>query len=723
MSKKSNPILEQARAMHSVGLHVLPNIPEEKRPFFSDWDSYEATDSDLDSWFQRGRYALGVRDVEGLDFDNKGHPSADDLYGEWCALVEDMAPGLTNRLLLERTVSGGYHAVWACEIIAGNQKLAKRPPTPAEQAQEPKRTSVTLIETRGRGGQFQISPSPGYTLLRGDWAALPRITPAERQILLDCARALDRGDARTIYEIRGTTPQGDRPGDLYNAQGGQEALDLLLASGWTISRSSGASLYLCRPGKKRGVSATFGHVAPGVLYVFSSNASPFEEMRAYSPFAVYAVLEHSGDFKAATKVIAKRLGIAHEDAKERRQRPAVDYVTGEVIEAPAVTGRRLRDVTPRPEFSVTTATITLAELQHKEFQPERWVIENILPEGACLLAAKPKARKTWLALACGAAVALGGKALGRLGVSQGRVLYLDLEGKQQRVQKRMRAMLGVAGIQWPANFHVATKWPQGDDGLEALYQWLQIYDDTALVVIDVLGNFRRPMDKHEQPYQYDRDTVTPINEVLEQHHAAGILVHHMNKMKLVAKSGDDIMDAISGTTGLPSAVNTMWALGRSAEDPLATIFSPRGRDLENEEALVLKWDSYLNMHVIDGNAADIATTAERREILKLLADDQPRRPKEIAAELGKTVGATQQLLNKLLLEGFVDRPGYGKYALIRSAKSAEVVGSKSYSVDAVRDPMEGSITYRVWDDDQHIVVSEWDSQEKAELDKANRERG
>jgi hypothetical protein len=302
---------------------------------------------------------------------------------------------------------------------------------------------------------------------------------------------------------------------------------------------------------------------------------------------------------------------------------------------------------------------TLRALQHRQFDPERWIIENILPEGACLLAAKYKSKKSWLSLAFGLAVAMGGRALGRLNVHPGRVLYLDLEGRQQRIQKRTRAILGVQQIDWPENFHVFTQWPQADEGMQELEYWFQSYPDTVLVIIDVLASFRRPMAKHEEIYRYDRDTVDPLNGIGERHHAALVLVHHFNKGK-----HDDVMDSITGSTGLPSAVNTMWALHRDVNDSEITVLNMRGRDLENDDPLALRWDNYLNQHVIEGPANEVAVSGERKAIMQVLADDHARTPKEIAIELGKSVTAIQQLLRKLLNEGLLDKAGYGKYARV-----------------------------------------------------------
>jgi hypothetical protein len=310
--------------------------------------------------------------------------------------------------------------------------------------------------------------------------------------------------------------------------------------------------------------------------------------------------------------------------------------------------------------------ITLAELQHRVFVPERWVIDGILPEGACVFAAKYKSKKSWIALALGLSISMNTKALGRLEVSPGRVLYLDLEGKQQRIQKRTRAILGVQQVSWPDNFHIFTKWAQGGEGLDQLERWFKEHPDTAYIVIDVLGDFRRPIEKHEQPYQYDRSTVTPINQMCEHYHAAVLLVHHFNKAK-----NDDIMDSISGTTGLPSAVNTMWGLSRDPNDSQITILHLRGRDLENDDPIALRWDSYLNMHVIEGPASEVAISAERKAVLALLADDEPRTPKEIASALSRPVASIQQLLRKLLNDGLIDKPTYGKYAIVRKPDQSD----------------------------------------------------
>ena len=125
-------LLDTALRYHQAGLVVLPNDPTLKYPSgLRGWQSVSPSERDIRQWFGNGKqHAIGVRDVEGLDFDNKGDPDADTLYQAWERLVERQAPGLAARLLCERTPRGGYHLVWRCDAIEGNQKLATRPPTP-----------------------------------------------------------------------------------------------------------------------------------------------------------------------------------------------------------------------------------------------------------------------------------------------------------------------------------------------------------------------------------------------------------------------------------------------------------------------------------------------------------------------------------------------------------------------------------------------------------------
>lgn len=86
------------------------------------------------------------------------------------------------------------------------------------------------------------------------------------------------------------------PGEDYNARGDVAAL--LRKHEW----SSSDEVNWTRPGKESGTSATLG-IAKGParsLWVFSSNAAPFQPEKGYEPWRVFSMLECQGDDNAAS---------------------------------------------------------------------------------------------------------------------------------------------------------------------------------------------------------------------------------------------------------------------------------------------------------------------------------------------------------------------------------------------------------------------------------------
>lgn len=349
---ENNNIFEISLAYRKSGLDIIPDHPIEKYPVgFSSWEKKTFTEEELKDCIINKGWGIGVRNQEGLDFDNDGKPTAKEVIEKWRLLVNAISPGLVDRLLIEETQHKGYHVAWRCEVIEGNQKLASRLPTEEELQNDPKIKSITFIETRGLGGQFVVSPTPGYKLLQGDWCNLPQITPEERSVLLQCARSLDLMPATTEdFEVPGNDLGGDRPGDIFNQRGIDESLELLKQEGWTVVYEQENSIYLRRPGKDRGVSATLGYIAPGIFYNFSSNGDPFEPNKAYTPFAIFTLLKHGGNFSLAASELAKRYNISLDSHNSLNSHSQVEWP--EPVDEAAyygITGEVVRTIEPHTE--------------------------------------------------------------------------------------------------------------------------------------------------------------------------------------------------------------------------------------------------------------------------------------------------------------------------------------------------------------------------------------
>ena len=316
---RPSQILSLARAYVESGLCVIPiKIDGSKAPTLRSWKEYQSrrpNDGELRQWFGNGaRPGVAIiggaisGNLEMLDFD------APELIPEWRELVALAAPGLLEQLPQVQTPAGGLHVFYRCTEIAGNSKLAETP------------DRLTLIETKGEGGYVVTSGSPPachpsgktYELINGDLKAMPEITPAEREILLDCARSFnERIEAAPEPPQKGAPSSGLRPGDDFNERGDSRAL--LERHGWKYLRKGLRGELWARPG----VSHTSGTRLPdGALYVFSSNATPFEPDRAYKPFSIYTLLEHGGDYQRAAQALAREgYGESSKRKSREKQKP------------------------------------------------------------------------------------------------------------------------------------------------------------------------------------------------------------------------------------------------------------------------------------------------------------------------------------------------------------------------------------------------------------------
>jgi hypothetical protein len=286
------------------GLSVIPC--KNKIPALAAWTPYQeriATPEEIQQGFRSdSQIAVICGEISGnfeiIDFDQNAK-----AFEQWAELVHEQDQNLLEKLVIE-TSPHGCHVGYRCLDIAipGNMKLASS------------EDKETLIESRGEGGYCIVSPSKGYELKQRNFLDVPVISEAERSILIDSARALNQYIKPTQIK-KGY--QESRSGELLPGQDFDNRADsrtMLEKHGWTF-RGTGndGRERMGRPGKVKGFSATI--TDKKILYVFSSNADPFEPGQAYSPFAVYTFLEHGGDFQAAARALSS-LGYGNTTKKD-----------------------------------------------------------------------------------------------------------------------------------------------------------------------------------------------------------------------------------------------------------------------------------------------------------------------------------------------------------------------------------------------------------------------
>lgn len=618
-------LLDVALRYQRAGLSVLPiRADGSKKPALDTWkplQKRQPTGEELHEWFQDGQ-PLGLAVVAGVVSGNLAVLDVDDAQAGQAffdALYSHHAD-LFYRLPCAATPSGGTHLYFRTPEPLPTQVLARD------------EAGNTLIEIRGEGAYAIVPPSPAevhpdgrpYVMIRGDLADVPLLSAEEVEDLLSLARELDRKPEPHTVRVTG---EAHRAGDLYNAQG--DVLNLLQQHGWRLAgEGREGNLYLTRPGKARGVSASW-HPQLRTFYVFTTNAHPFEAGKAYSPFACYALLEHAGDFHAAARALAKAYGLPERNGHH-----------GDSPELPA----------GGVEEWLEQNGITFAQLQQLEFAPVEWCVEGIVPAvGLTLFAAKKSFGKSWALLELAINLSLGLPVWGMDVTRPRRVAYIALEDTPRRLQNRQR----LASLPCSENARLFTHWlPPEQGGREALLALIR--QGYEVIIIDTLSAWRSlgKVSNGRNVWQEEHNLVRELQQLALEHNVALLIAHHRRK-----GSAEDWVDSVAGTGGLTAPADTVIVGERTRGEADAT-FSVLGRDVVEQE---LAMQFVGNRWVYVGDAKEVAVSNERRRILDALRELGEASPREVADVSGLPYGSVKVLLRKMNHAGQVVSKN-GKYA-------------------------------------------------------------
>ncbi len=298
-----------------------------------------------------------------------------------------------------------------------------------------------------------------------------------------------------------------------------------------------------------------------------------------------------------------------------------------------------------------------------------WAIPGFLPEGVTLLAGKPKMGKSWLALALANDIALGKPALGRLSTTQGAVLYLGLEDSERRVKDRLIKIL--EGEKPPVGLTWGGYWPAlQPDGLYDLEVWLQHTPTARMIVIATLARVRPPGPTGGSVYAEDYAIITPLKRLAETYHVSILLVHHLRK-----NAADDLMDTISGSTGLTGATDCNMVLERERGEKTALLHIT-GRDVE-EQTLTLHFaEENARWSISDMPNRPKPLSPDRQAILDLLIQQgRPLGPNEIAETLNMDHEKVRRKLSLMGKANQVSVVSRGLY--VPAAKPSDEPGNRS----------------------------------------------
>lgn len=234
-------------------------------------------------------------------------------------------------------------------------------------------------------------------------------------------------------------------------------------------------------------------------------------------------------------------------------------------------------------------------LQGKDFEPIRWVVDNILPAGLTVCAGSPKVGKTWIALGLSLSVASGGPALSLYGTDEGDVLHLAREDSYRRLQSRIALLMG--GEAAPASLElvpVEHDWPGGEEGIANMTEWAEEVKNPRMVVIDTIAKVEPEMgeDRSRGAYSGNYSMMARYKAWADAHNVAVLMIHHDNKTKV--EENGDIFSRISGTRGITGAADTLWFIERKRGEAGGKLHIT-GRDVAEQTLALVKtgpmWNS------------------------------------------------------------------------------------------------------------------------------------
>jgi len=565
---------------HASGLCVVPPAQDgTKRPqppgADPRWKQFQQQPPSLallKSWYdpRNGLTGIGVvtgkvsGNLEAIDFDTRAGWEAYYEMADYCGV----------KPLIDRVLAGygeesprGAHLLYRCPVIAGNSKLARDA------------AGKAFIESRGEGGYLIIAPSNGavhpsggeYRRVSGSLATIASISEVERNDLWELAKSMDLHERRPdagVDPIQSSADPSNRPGEDFNRRATWS--DVLVPHGWTRVFTRGDVTYWRRPGKKEGISATTGFSGTDYLYVFTTSTG-LDSERAYTKFSVFALLEHGGDFRAATRALSQS-GYGEQPRKPNQPGAGEQPRKPNPLTLPAMVRMEEQPRKPNPPLIPIADYIALPKSVH-------YLVKGVLPaRGLAQLFGDSNVGKSFIAIDLGCHIAAGMDWRG-FRVKKTGVVYIAAEGLAG-LQARFAAWCQQTGCV-PDNFWIR-EYPVGLTSVAAAElvaeQIRELGVVVGLVILDTFaGNFG----------------VGSENDVADMSAAlTGMKIIGAERTVLnIHHTGHTEKTRARGHSSLFAAIDVELLISRQGEDGVISVSHTKVRDFERMAPLAFRLET------------------------------------------------------------------------------------------------------------------------------------
>lgn len=277
------------------GYSILP-LKADKTPNITTWTQHQTEapsqaqvlDYTNSVGFANLGLITGYNDLEVIDIDLKifnKQSERDEFWSNYLQELEDNIEGFNNKFTIAKTVNNGYHILYRCKTIQGNQKLAKL-----------KDYKEAIIETRGRFGYVVLYAGNNYENIK-------EISEQDREILFAISKSFNYSEPIenvAIKQIKNYSNIGLKPWEDYNLK---TSIFDVIDNDFTIVKESTKVITIKRIGAES-KSSGYIYKDSGCLYLFSTGTQ-YPSEKLITPFEAYTIKNHNGNFKEAGAEIYK----------------------------------------------------------------------------------------------------------------------------------------------------------------------------------------------------------------------------------------------------------------------------------------------------------------------------------------------------------------------------------------------------------------------------------
>jgi len=234
----------------------------------------------------------GFNGIEVFDIDLKILPSLkeqQDFWNEYVSFLKDNIDGFDDKFVIYKTVNNGYHILYKCSIVGGNQKIAKL-----------KEYKEAIIETRGNGGYVFIYDNQ---VSKKSYYEIQEISEFDRKVLFECSKYYnyihEEEPIKQEEQVSNNPPWKD-----YNDK---TSIFDVIKDEFSIVRNLSDKYIIKRSGA---TSPHSGYVYKNsnCMYLFSTGTI-YPNEKLISPYSAYTIKYHNGDYKkSASELYSKGFG-------------------------------------------------------------------------------------------------------------------------------------------------------------------------------------------------------------------------------------------------------------------------------------------------------------------------------------------------------------------------------------------------------------------------------